>query len=354
VSKRSPGHSTSPAVPAERNGQPSSACKFVLAGLANHAGPDGTSAFPSVRTLTRYTGLSERTVRTYLDRLETADVIIPCDPEVVAAKIKRADRRPQGRDLNLTLIRTDLGDAEPQSPENQFPGLQARLAAAGPAADGPPPRRVQPLHPAAGTGCNQRPGGGAAAAPEPSGEPSTKPPAVPAADHGSASAPTRPGGGAAAGFFAALGPEWKLTDAQRLRLSPAIATAAGTGWALRELAGWAGANTAGIRNPCAVLASRLAPAELPPRQPGIRPARPGAACATSGPGADPATRLRHRHAAPVPAASGRAARLMTAGRCPQRPGRLRDPGPRRPAARRETQLPVRPAGREHAPEPRQT
>ena len=35
-------------VPADRGGQPSSACKFVLVGLANHAGPDGTAAFPSV------------------------------------------------------------------------------------------------------------------------------------------------------------------------------------------------------------------------------------------------------------------------------------------------------------------
>ena len=38
-------------VPADRGGQPSSACKFVLVGLANHAGPDGTGAFPSVATL---------------------------------------------------------------------------------------------------------------------------------------------------------------------------------------------------------------------------------------------------------------------------------------------------------------
>ena len=50
-------------VPADRGGQPSSACKFVLVGLANHAGPDGTGAFPSVATLVRYTGLAERTVR---------------------------------------------------------------------------------------------------------------------------------------------------------------------------------------------------------------------------------------------------------------------------------------------------
>jgi hypothetical protein len=32
----------------------------VLVGLANHAGPDGTAAFPSVATLVRYTRLAER------------------------------------------------------------------------------------------------------------------------------------------------------------------------------------------------------------------------------------------------------------------------------------------------------
>jgi nucleoside-diphosphate-sugar epimerase len=45
------------------------ACKFALVGLASHAGPDGAGAFPSVATLVRYTGLSERTVPTCLDRL---------------------------------------------------------------------------------------------------------------------------------------------------------------------------------------------------------------------------------------------------------------------------------------------
>ena len=74
----------------------SSACKFVLVGLANHAGPDGTGAFPSVATLVRYTGLSERTVRTCLNRLEAEGIIRPCHPAIVAARIKRPDRRPKG------------------------------------------------------------------------------------------------------------------------------------------------------------------------------------------------------------------------------------------------------------------
>jgi hypothetical protein len=82
-------------VPADRGWQPSSASKFVLVGLANHATPDGTGAFPSVATLVRYTG-SEQTVRTCLDRLAAEGTITPCDPGIVAARIKRADRRPQG------------------------------------------------------------------------------------------------------------------------------------------------------------------------------------------------------------------------------------------------------------------
>jgi len=32
-------------VPADRGGQPSSACKFVLVGLANHAGPDAPEPY---------------------------------------------------------------------------------------------------------------------------------------------------------------------------------------------------------------------------------------------------------------------------------------------------------------------
>jgi hypothetical protein len=140
-------------VPGGRGGQPSSACKFVLVCLANHAGPDGTGAFPSVATLVRYTGLSERTVRSCLDRLEAEGIISPCDPGIVAARIKRADRRPQGWDLNLSLVRNDLDDAAVAVLEHQFPGLGVRLAAAAQlGADGQADKgctRRSPLPPAA-------------------------------------------------------------------------------------------------------------------------------------------------------------------------------------------------------------
>ncbi len=115
-------------VPCDRGGKRNPACKAVLVGLANHAAPDGKEAFPSVRTLVRYTDLSERTVRTALDRLEADGIIRPCDPAIVAAKIKRADQRPQGWDLAMHLVRDDLDEEDLAALERQFPGLTARVA----------------------------------------------------------------------------------------------------------------------------------------------------------------------------------------------------------------------------------
>ncbi|HEY3952164.1 MAG TPA: helix-turn-helix domain-containing protein [Streptosporangiaceae bacterium] len=225
-------------VPTDRGGQPSSTCKFVLVGLANHAGPDGTDAFPSVATLVRYTALSERTVRTCLDRLAAEGIISPCDPDIVAARIKRADRRPQGWDLNRSLVRKGL-DAATAVLEHQFPGLGARLAAA-----------AQPV------------------AEEPSVEPSAA-----AAPVREASTLRWQGGGPIGEFFAALGDAWILTPEQRARLAPAVEAALSSRWTPAELAAFTGANTEGVRNRFAVLTARLSPAELPP-PPGQRPALP--------------------------------------------------------------------------------
>ena len=269
----------------------------MLVGLANHAGPDGTGAFPSVATLVRCTGLAERTVRTCLDRLAAEGIIAPCDPGIVAARIKRANRRPQGWDLNLSLVRHDLDDAAAVL-HHQFPGLAARLAAAAqpdaqglsggvhsphPAASGSEavdnwPAGVQPLHPEPGTGCNRRADGvqpvqsrGAAVAPEPYKEPSQEPAAQAPAREGPPAAGAG-GGGLAGEFFAALDCDWRLTAAQRARLAPAAATALTSGWTPQTLAGFTGGNITGVRNPYAVLAARLSPAELP--APPARPARP--------------------------------------------------------------------------------
>ena len=282
-------------VPVDKNGKPSNACASVLQGLANHADPDGVGAFPSVATLIRYTRLSERTVRTSLDRLAAARIIRPCAPEIVAARIRRADRRPQGWDLDLTLIRDDLTDAEITILERQFPGLRDRIdlmRQATPADHSAPdngvqrlhpaPERpvdnsshgVQPPHPAGGTGCNERTNGvqltqprGAAAAPEPYIEPSVEPPAAPARAREPGPQPVEnpaAGGGAQMDeFFGALGSAWRLSPKQRNRLAGPVGAAFRRGWRPRDLAAFVGSNTIGVRSPYAVLEARLRPAELP-------------------------------------------------------------------------------------------
>jgi len=61
-------------------------------------------------------------------RLEAEGIIRPCDPGIVAARIKRADRRPKGWDLDLAQVRSDLTGTEAAVLERQFPGLTARTA----------------------------------------------------------------------------------------------------------------------------------------------------------------------------------------------------------------------------------
>ena len=89
--------------PIPRDRRDASSLAAVLIGLANHAGPDGCNAFPSLDTLVHYTRLSERTVRYALRTLEELALIRPSDRDIVAAYIKRADRRPNGYDLALHL-----------------------------------------------------------------------------------------------------------------------------------------------------------------------------------------------------------------------------------------------------------
>jgi len=274
-------------VPVDKDGTRNSACAFVLVGLANHADADGTATFPSVRRLVRYTRLSERTVRTALDRLAEADIIRHCDPAIIAGRIRRADRRPQGWDLNLSLIRADLTDDDITDLERQFPGLRARVEAARAAqtdvsgevqplhpaprqAVDNSPREVQQLHPATGTGCNQHTSGvqltherGAAIAPELSIEPSMSPPAAYARARDDPPVETRAGDGEVMDFFEALGPGWPLSPAHRDHLALAVSTALALGWQPGDLAAFVGANTAGVRSPYAVLAARLVPSELP-------------------------------------------------------------------------------------------
>jgi hypothetical protein len=96
-------------------------------------------------------------------------------------------------------------------------------------------------------------------------EPTTEPPAAHAGAHGAGpvAANDLAAGRAVGEFFARLGPDWPLADAQRRRLAPVLADALAGGWDPTGLAAFVGANTAGVRSPAAVLAARLSPGELP-------------------------------------------------------------------------------------------
>jgi hypothetical protein len=77
------------------------AARHVLLCMANYAGPEGRGAFPSASTISKQTGLSERTVRLKLDELEKAGWIAEGNQAIAAAYIDRRDRRPVVYDLQL-------------------------------------------------------------------------------------------------------------------------------------------------------------------------------------------------------------------------------------------------------------
>ena len=84
----------------------------MLVGLANHAGPRWVGCVP----VGGHLGPLHRPGRADREHLPGsaagADVIRPCAPRIVAARIKRADHRPKGCDLNLSQVRDDLTDAD--------------------------------------------------------------------------------------------------------------------------------------------------------------------------------------------------------------------------------------------------
>ena len=114
-------------IPTGRN---ASTLASVLIGLANHADPDGRNAFPGIATLARYTRLSERSVQYALRDLEELGLITPSDPDIVAAYIKRADRRPNGWDLPIhstihRVIHNRENGVQPVHPANPH-GVQTQ------------------------------------------------------------------------------------------------------------------------------------------------------------------------------------------------------------------------------------
>ena len=112
--------------PIPRDRRDASSLAIVLVGLADHADPDGRNAFPAIATLARYTRLSERAVQYAVRALEELGLITPSDPEIVAAYVKRADRRPKGWDLVIhRIIHNAENGAQAVHPVAQH-GVQTR------------------------------------------------------------------------------------------------------------------------------------------------------------------------------------------------------------------------------------
>lgn len=76
--------------------------RLVLICLANYANASGEDAFPSNARLCRDTGLSESTVRRWLQRLQALSLICLGNQAIAVAKVARADRRPVVYQLVLT------------------------------------------------------------------------------------------------------------------------------------------------------------------------------------------------------------------------------------------------------------
>jgi hypothetical protein len=118
-----------------------------------------------------------------------------------------------------------------------------------------------------------------------------------------------PSSGRAGKFFYALGPAWRLTAAQRSRLTPAVLAALDEGWTPQQLARFAGRTPtgSGIRTRCWPSGSRLP--NCPRRPASGLPGRHGAASATSARGWPASTATRRT---PARAATRRPAHSRTA------------------------------------------
>lgn len=103
-------------------------CAGVLTGLANHAGPDGRHAFPSIERLMRYTCLSRRAVQNGIADLLAAGVIVPSARPVVAAYIDRPDQRPNSYDLRLDLRDAERGAGDAPRGDNGVQEMRERGA----------------------------------------------------------------------------------------------------------------------------------------------------------------------------------------------------------------------------------
>ena len=89
---------------------PSHSLALVLLGLANHASRTGKNAFPSVKTLGKYSRLGERQVQRALNALAELGLITVGNQAIATAEIGRKDRAPVVYDLSMNLKRGDSQD----------------------------------------------------------------------------------------------------------------------------------------------------------------------------------------------------------------------------------------------------
>lgn len=99
-------------IPTDR--KDASTLAITLIALANHAGPDGRDAFPSVERMMRYTRLSRRTVQRSLRSLEELGLIRAGNTRVRDAKIPEANARPLVYNLVLFASLSTGPDEERQ------------------------------------------------------------------------------------------------------------------------------------------------------------------------------------------------------------------------------------------------
>jgi Helix-turn-helix domain len=211
--------------------------RLVLLALADACSrDDGTGCWPSAATIARKANISDRTVRRVIARLEAGGHVV----------VHRGGGRA-GATNSYTVVTGIHSPGQNVTPDNLSGGDTGDRPALTEPCQGTPDRAVSPDPP----GNHQR----TAAAPVPEARPAA---AV--------------AGGQIREFFAALGNAWRLTEAQRGRLAPAVEAALDMGWTPQRLASVTGANTSGVRSPYAVLATRLSPAELP--GPAARSVRP--------------------------------------------------------------------------------
>jgi len=213
--------------------------RLVLLALADACSrDDGTGCWPSAATIARKANISDRTVRRVIARLEAEGQVI----------VHRGGGRA-GSTNSYTVV---TGDRVIHTPgQNVTPGKLS----GGDTGDRPP--RTQP--------CQGTPD--TAVSPDPSGNHQGTAARTPMRDAPAPASASQPEDLTVGAFFDAMAgrsDRWRLTAAQRKRLTPAVAAALGSGWTPSRLAELTGATSAGIRNPVAVLAARLSEAGLPP------------------------------------------------------------------------------------------